>query len=64
MVAAVIGGEAIHRAILGALLLAGLETLLGFWLPGNWKATVAFGVLIAVLVARGGSLAQVVRRRI
>lgn len=64
MAAAVLGGESINAAIVGALVLAGLETSLGFFLPGNWRTTVAFGVLLAVLVARGGGLAQVVRRRI
>lgn len=64
MVAAIIGGEAIVGAVVGALVLSALETVLGFWLPGNWRDTIAFAVLLGVLIARGGSLAQVVKRRI
>lgn len=64
MVATVLGGESIIAAVMGALMLAVLETILGFLLPGNWKATVAFTVLLAVLIVRGGGLAQVARRRI
>ena len=64
MVGAVLGGKSIGGAILGALVLATLETGLGFLLQGNWKTTVAFGVLLTVLIARPDGVTQIVRRRI
>lgn len=64
MAAAVLGGESFRGAIFGGLILAVLETVLGFGLPGNWRTTVAFSVLLAVLIVRGGGLTQVARRRI
>jgi branched-chain amino acid transport system permease protein len=64
MVAAVVGGESIKAAVVGAFVLAVLETVLGFLLPGNWRTTVTFTVLLVVLFARRGSLAQVSRRQI
>jgi len=63
MVAAIVGGEAILGAVLGALVLAVMEKTLGFWLQGNWQTTVTFAILLSVLIARGGALAQVARRR-
>ncbi len=64
MVATILGGESINAAIFGALVLAILETSLGFLLPGNWMATVTFTVLLAVLIVRGGGLGQVARRQL
>jgi branched-subunit amino acid ABC-type transport system permease component len=64
MVAAVLGGHSVNAAIVGALILAALETSLGFMLPGNWRATIAFTVLLGVLIIRGGELAQIARRQI
>jgi len=64
MVAAIVGGETILGAVVGAFVLALLETVLGFWLPGSWRATIAFTILLGTLVIRGGALAQVIRRRI
>ncbi len=64
MVAAIVSGNYIHAALLGSLLLAGLETGLGFLLPGNWRMTVAFSVMLIFLIIKRGGLTQIVRRRI
>lgn len=63
MVATIIGGESVGGAILGALMLAFLETIFGFAVSGNWKTTVAFTALLCFLVLRrGGAITQINRR--
>ena len=63
MVATIIGGEGLGGAVVGACILAGLETVLGFALPGNWKTTVAFGVLLVFLATRGAGAVVTTDRR-
>jgi branched-subunit amino acid ABC-type transport system permease component len=63
MVATIIGGEGLGGAVVGACILAGLETILGFALPGNWKTTAAFGVLLIFLATRGGGAVVTTDRR-
>jgi len=64
MVAAILGGEAILGAALGALVLACLESGLGFVMPGFWKSTVVFCILLAVLALRGGGMFRFIRRKL
>lgn len=64
MVAAILGGEAILGAAIGALVLACFESGLGFVMPGFWKSTVVFCILVAVLVYRSGGLFRFVRRKL
>jgi branched-chain amino acid transport system permease protein len=63
MVATIIGGEGLGGAVVGACILAGLETVFGFALPGNWKTTVAFGVLLVFLATRGTGAVVTTDRR-
>lgn len=64
MVASILGGESILGAAVGALALAILETTLGFFMPGYWKSTIVFVVLLAVLIVRRGGVFRFVRRKL
>jgi branched-chain amino acid transport system permease protein len=64
MVATIIGGESVGGAVLGAIILGALETFFGFVLSGNWKATVAFTVLLIFLTVRGGGAVVGINRRL
>ena len=64
MVATIIGGESIGGAILGALILAFLETIFGFGVSGNWKTTAAFIILVCFLVSRKGGAVTYINRRL
>lgn len=64
MVAALMAGESVAMAVLGAAVLAALDTAFGFIATGNWKATIAFALLLAVMIGRRGALFHVARRSI
>lgn len=64
MVATILGGDSIAGCLVGAALLAVLETGLGFALPGNWKTTAAFGVLLILLAVRGRGVVTLTDRRL
>lgn len=64
MVATILGGDTIAGSLLGAVLLAVLETGLGFALPGTWKTATAFGVLLLLLAARGRGAVTMTNRRL
>ncbi len=63
MVATIVGGETIVGAIVGAVFLALLETIFGFYMSGNFKTTVAFMMLLFFLTLRGGGALSLVNRR-
>jgi neutral amino acid transport system permease protein len=63
MVAAMIGGRTIPATIGGALLLSALENVLGFILPGNWRTTAAFILLLTVIISKSGEFGQLPRRQ-
>jgi branched-chain amino acid transport system permease protein len=63
MVAAILGGDSVEGAALGAFLLAMLEVGLGFLLPAFWRSTIVFTVLLVVLAFKPGGVVAVVRRR-
>jgi branched-chain amino acid transport system permease protein len=64
MVATILGGDTIAGALLGAVVLAVLETGLGFALPGTWKTATAFAVLLMLLAVRGRGAVAVTNRRL
>lgn len=63
MVATIIGGESFGGAVIGACMLAGLQTALGFALPGDWKTTVSYAVLLLFMASRGGGAVVTTDRR-
>jgi len=62
MVATILGGTSIAGVVFAATVLASLETGLGYAMPGGWKETAAFAVLVPLMVVRARGLTHIVDR--
>jgi branched-chain amino acid transport system permease protein len=49
----IIGGiDSISGALVGGLIVATIQTLVGFYLSGTWVDPICYGLLLAVLLLR------------